>query len=204
MLLYVVYKYMKSIKNAIIPFITTGKGSESTSCDIYSHLLEDRIIMLSDEIDSDIASIVVAELLFLASKDPTKPIKMYINSPGGEVTSGLAILDTMNTMPCVVETYCVGMCASMSAVLLSSGTKGHRYSSPHSRIMIHNPNGGAEGDISDVEVQVKEMAKLRDILVDILSKTTKTSKRKLISDMNRDNYMTPEEALRYGIIDRII
>jgi ATP-dependent Clp protease protease subunit len=180
----------------------TGRGERAY--DLYSRLLKDRIIILGSEIDEDVANIVVAELLFLEAEDPEKDIHFYINSPGGLVTAGLAIYDTMQYIKPDIVTICVGQAASMAAVLLAAGTKGKRFALPHSRIMIHQPLGGAQGQATDIEIQAKEILRIRDMLNQILSEHTGQPIERVRKDTDRDFYMSPEEAFEYGIIDGIL
>jgi len=180
----------------------TGRGERAY--DLYSRLLKDRIIILGSGIDEDVANIVVAELLFLEAEDPEKDIHFYINSPGGLVTAGLAIYDTMQYIKPDIVTICVGQAASMAAVLLAAGTKGKRFALPHSRIMIHQPLGGAQGQATDIEIQAKEILRIRDMLNQILSEHTGQPIERVRKDTDRDFYMSPEEALEYGIIDGIL
>lgn len=179
----------------------TNKGERSY--DIYSRLLEDRIIMLSGEIDDATANTVVAQLIYLEGKDPDKDICIYINSPGGSVTAGLAIYDTMNYVKCDVSTICIGMAASMGAFLLSSGKKGKRFSLPSSEIMIHQPLGGTQGQASDIKIQADHIIKIKEKLNRILSENTGKPIEEIERDTDRDNYLSAEDALSYGIIDKI-
>ena len=179
----------------------TNKGERSY--DIYSRLLEDRIIMLSGEIDDATANTVVAQLIYLEGKDPDKDISIYITSPGGSVTAGLAIYDTMNYVKCDVSTICIGMAASMGAFLLSSGTKGKRFALPNSEIMIHQPLGGAQGQASDIKIQADHILKIKEKLNGILSKNTGKPVEQVEKDTDRDNYLSAEDALEYGLIDKI-
>jgi ATP-dependent Clp protease protease subunit len=187
-----------------IPFVIEQTGRGERSYDIYSRLLKDRIIFLGDEINDDVANAVVAQLLFLESESPDRDISVYINSPGGSVTAGLAIYDTMQFVKCDISTIVVGMAASMAAVLLAAGTKGKRIALPNSRIMIHQPLGGAQGQASDIEIQAREIVKTKEILNNILVKHTGQTMKKIKSDTDRDHYMTAQEALEYGIVDRVI
>ena len=179
----------------------TGKGERAY--DIYSRLLKDRIIFLGSEIDDQIANAIVAQLLFLEAEDPTKDIIMYINSPGGVITSGMAIYDTMNYIKPDVQTVCIGQAASMGALLLSAGAKGKRYSLENSRIMIHQPLGGAKGQATDIEIQAKEILRMKDLTSKILSKNTNKSVDEIISATERDNFMSAEEAKEFGLIDHV-
>lgn len=179
----------------------TGKGERAY--DIYSRLLKDRIIFLGSEIDDQIANAIVAQLLFLEAEDPNKDIIMYINSPGGVITSGMAIYDTMNYIKPDVQTVCIGQAASMGALLLSAGAKGKRYSLENSRIMIHQPLGGAKGQATDIEIQAKEILRMKDLTSKILSKNTNKSVDEIISATERDNFMSAEEAKDFGLIDHV-
>jgi len=189
---------------AQIPFVIDHNGQSERSYDIYSRLLEDRIIFLRDAIDDDVANVVIAQILFLASKDPAKDIRLYINSPGGIVTAGLAIYDTMRFVKCDVATICIGQAASMAAVLLAAGAAGKRSALPNSRILLHQASGGAQGQASDVEIQAAELLRMRDLLVKILADHTGKQKRTIQKDTDRDNFMSAKEAVEYGLIDRII
>lgn len=177
--------------------------SGERSYDIYSRLLEDRVIFLSGEITDDVANLVVAQLIYLESKDPTKDISLYINSPGGSVTAGLAIFDTMNYIRPDVSTICVGMAASMGAFLLSSGAKGKRYALPNSEVMIHQVLGGAQGQASDVEIQTRQLLKIKQKMNRILAENTGKTYDEVCADTDRDNYLSAEDAKEYGIIDQI-
>jgi len=187
----------------MIPMVVDQVGNNERSYDIYSRLLEDRIIFLSGEINDQVANSVVAQLIYLEGKNPDKDIFMYINSPGGSVSAGLAIYDTMNYIKCDVSTICIGMAASMAAVLLSSGAKGKRICLPHSEVMIHQPLGGAQGQQSDIEIQAKHISKTRDILNKILAENTGKDVKTLQKDTDRDNYMDAKTALKYGLVDKI-
>lgn len=187
-----------------IPFVIEQTGRGERSYDIYSRLLKDRIIFLGDEINDDVANAVVAQLLFLESESPERDISIYINSPGGSVSAGLAIYDTMQFVKCDVSTIVVGMAASMAAVLLSAGAAGKRIALPNSRIMIHQPLGGAQGQASDIEIQAREIIKTKETLNNILVNHTGQSLRKVKGDTDRDFYMTAQEALAYGIVDKVI
>ena len=190
--------------SAQIPFVIDHNGQSERSYDIYSRLLEDRIIFLRDAIDDDVANVVIAQILFLAAKDPSKDIRLYINSPGGIVTAGLAIYDTMRFVKCDVATICIGQAASMAAVLLTAGAPGKRSALPNSRILLHQASGGAQGQATDVEIQAAELLRMRDLLVKILSDHTGKQKRTIQKDTDRDNFMSAKEAVEYGLIDRII
>ncbi len=188
---------------ALIPVVVEQTNKGERSYDIYSRLLEDRIIMLSGEIDDNLANTIVAELIYLEGKDPDKDICLYINSPGGSVTAGLAIYDTMNYIKCDVSTICIGMAASMGAFILSSGAKGKRFSLPNSEIMIHQPLGGAQGQASDIKIQADHILKIKDKLNKILAENTGKPIEQIERDTDRDNYLSAEDALAYGIIDKI-
>ncbi|MBQ3235885.1 MAG: ATP-dependent Clp endopeptidase proteolytic subunit ClpP [Clostridia bacterium] len=188
---------------ALIPMVVEQTNKGERSYDIYSRLLEERIIMLSGEIDDATANTIVAQLIYLEGKDPDKDICLYINSPGGSVTAGLAIYDTMNYVKCDVSTICIGMAASMGAFLLSSGKKGKRYSLPNSEIMIHQPLGGAQGQASDIKIQADHILKIKAKLNKILAENTGKDIEQVEKDTDRDNYLSAEEALSYGIIDKI-
>lgn len=189
----------------LIPYVVDNVANGERSYDIYSRLLEDRIIFLGGEITTEVANSVIAQLLFLEGKDNTKDICLYINSPGGSIDAGLAILDTMNYIKCDVSTICVGLCASMGAVLLSSGQKGKRFALKHSKIMIHQPLlTNASGQASDIKIVADEILKSRDCINDILSQTTGQSKEKIEQDTNRDYYLTSDEAKEYNLIDRVL
>lgn len=187
-----------------IPYVVEQSGHIERTYDIFSRLLKDRIIFLGSEIDDHVANIVSAELLFLEADDPDKDIYMYINSPGGNVHSGLAILDTMQYVKPDVATTCLGMAASMAAVLLACGAPGKRTSLPYARIMIHQPFGGGRGTTADIEIVAREMQKTRDILVDVLAEKTKKNRKQILKDIDRDFYMSAGEAKDYGLIDAVI
>ena len=186
----------------LVPIVIEGTAQGERAYDIYSRLLKDRIIFI-DEIDDDSANTIVAQLLFLESQDPEKEINMYINSPGGSVTAGLAIYDTMQYIKCPIRTICVGQAASMGAVLLSGGTAGMRYSLPNSRIMIHQPWGGAEGQAVDIQIQAREILRLKEILETILAKNSNKTLEEMTKSCDRDNFMSPHEAKDFGLIDQI-
>lgn len=190
--------------SALVPYVIEQTPRGERSYDIYSRLLNDRIIFLGEEINSVSANLVVAQLLHLESQDAEKDISLYINSPGGEVYSGLAILDTMNFIKPQVSTICVGMAASMAAVLLSAGAKGKRFCLPHSKVMIHQPSGGAQGQQTEIEIVAEEIKKTRRELNQILSDASAQPIEKVQADTERDNYLTASEALDYGLIDRIV
>ncbi len=189
---------------SFVPYVIENSGRGERAYDIYSRLLKDRIIMLGTAIDDQVANSVIAQLLFLQAESKEKPISMYINSPGGIVTAGLAIYDTMHHVKPEVHTLCVGQAASMGAMLLMAGTKGHRSALAHARIMIHQPSGGAVGQASDIEIQAREISKLKKMAVDLVVKHTGQGQVQVESDMDRDYYMGPEEALAYGLIDKIL
>ena len=192
------------MNNSLVPMVVEQTGRGERSYDIFSRLLNDRIIFLSDEVNDATASLVVAQLLYLEAQDPDKDISFYINSPGGSVTAGMAIYDTMNFIKCDVSTVCIGMAASMGAFLLSAGTKGKRFALPNSEIMIHQPLGGAKGQATDIKIQAELMHRTRDRLNAILAKNTGKSIDEIARDTERDNYMTADEALAYGLIDKVI
>ncbi len=189
---------------SIIPIVIEQTGRTERAYDIYSRLLKDRIVFIGSAIDDYIANLVIAQLLFLQSEDPEKDVHLYINSPGGSVTSGLAIYDTMQYLRCDIATYCIGMAASMGALLLSAGTKGKRYALPHSRIMIHQPMGGFYGQATDVEIHAREILKMKETLNRILSNHTNQPYEKIQIDTERDFFMSAEEAMQYGIVDSVI
>lgn len=192
------------MRNALVPTVIEQTGRGERAYDIFSRLLNDRIIFLSDEVNDATASLVVAQMLFLEAQDPTKDISFYINSPGGSVTAGMAIYDTMQYIKCDVSTICIGMAASMGAFLLSAGTKGKRIALPHSEIMIHQPLGGAQGQASDIKIRAELILRTRDMLNKILSENTGKTVKQIEKDTDRDYFMTATEALEYGIIDRIL
>jgi ATP-dependent Clp protease protease subunit len=193
-----------AMQNYYVPIIVEQTGRGERSWDIYSRLLVDRIIFVGTAVDDNVANILIAQLLFLQMADPKKDIHLYINSPGGSVTAGLAIYDTMQYLTCDVNTYCVGQAASMGAVLLAAGTKGKRYALPNANIMIHQVLGGAEGQASDVEIRVKYMLKLKQRLNTILSKHTGKPVEQVERDCDRDNFMSADEAKAYGIVDHVV
>ena len=187
----------------MVPMVIEKSQFGERAYDIYSRLLKERIIFLGGPIDDDVANLVIAQLLFLESEDAKKDISLYINSPGGVVTAGLAIVDTMNHVKPHVSTVCVGMAASAAAVILSSGEKGKRYSLPNSEVMIHQPHGGAEGQATDIEITAKQILKLRATLNKILAKNTGQTLAKIEKDVERDFFMTADEAKKYGIVDKV-
>lgn len=189
---------------ALVPMVVEQTSRGERSYDIYSRLLNDRIIFLSDEVNDATASLVVAQMLYLEAQDPDKDIYFYINSPGGSISSGMAIYDTMNYIKCDVTTICIGMAASMGAFLLSSGTPGKRYALPNAEIMIHQPLGGMKGQASDIKIHADHILRIRAKLNQLLSEQTKKPLKTIEKDTERDNFMTAEEALAYGLIDKVI
>lgn len=188
----------------LVPIVVEQTGRGERSYDIYSRLLQDRIIILGSQIDDAVASVVVAQLLFLQAQDAEKDISIYINSPGGVVTAGMAIYDTMQFISCDVATYCIGQAASMAAVLLAAGAKGKRFALPNSRIMIHQPIGGAEGQATDISIQAQEILRLKSSLNGILASHSGRSIEEITKDTDRDNFMSAEEAKAYGLIDEVL
>lgn len=197
-------KEMKKIIDQYVPVVIETTGRYERAYDIYSRLLKDRIIFLGSAIDDYVANLVVAQLLFLEADNPDKDIQLYVNSPGGSVTAGLAIYDTMQYVKCNVATICIGQAASMGAVLLAAGAKGKRFALPNSRIMIHQPLGGVEGSAKDVEILTKELLRMKHVLNDILSKHTGQPIERIEKDTDRDFFMSAQEAQEYGIIDKVI
>tara|TARA_Y100001980_G_C14516794_1_gene292102 strand:+ start:170 stop:763 length:594 start_codon:yes stop_codon:yes gene_type:complete len=191
-------------KNNLVPMVVEQTSRGERAFDIFSRLLKDRIVFIVGGIDDYVANLVVAQLLFLESEDPKKDIFMYINSPGGVITSGLSILDTMNYLKCDVSTVCFGQAASMGAVLLSCGAKGKRFALPNSRVMIHQPLGGARGQATDIEIQAKEILTLKEKLNKILAEKTNQSLKKIATDTERDYFMNAEEAVKYGLVDEVL
>ena len=192
---------------ALIPYVVEQTSRGERSYDIYSRLLNDRIIMLSDPIDDAVSSVVVAQLLYLESQDPEKDIDLYINSPGGSITAGMAIYDTMQYIKCDVSTICIGMAASMGAFLLSSGAKGKRFALPNAEIMIHQPligGGGLSGQCTDIKIQSDHLVRTRDKMNKILAENTGKSIEQIAQDTERDNYLTANEAMEYGLVDQVI
>ncbi len=187
-----------------IPYVVEQTGRGERSYDIYSRLLKDRIIMLSGEVNDQVASSIVAQLLFLEAQDPDKDIYFYINSPGGVITSGLSMFDTMNYIKPDIVTICIGQAASMGAFLLASGTKGKRYALPNARIMIHQPSGGAQGQSTDIQIQAQEIQRLKDTLNKILADKTGKKEKQIEKDTERDNFMSAQEAMDYGLIDKVL
>ena len=198
------FNYEKGIYNALVPTVIEQTGKGERAYDIFSRLLNDRIVFLSDEVNDATASLVVAQLLFLEAEDPDKDIYFYINSPGGSVTAGMAIYDTMNFIKCDVSTICIGMAASMGAFLLSSGAKGKRIALPNSEIMIHQPLGGARGQATDIKIQADLILRTRDNLNRILANNTGRTVDEIARDTERDNFMTANQALEYGLVDKVL
>lgn len=194
----------ESPRGYLIPTVIEKTQMGERAYDIYSRLLKDRIIMLGSPIDDDVANIIVAQILFLESQDKTKDIKLYVNSPGGSVTAGLAIYDAMQHVSCDVSTICMGMAASMGAVLLAGGAKGKRFALPNSEIMIHQPLGGVEGQATDIKIRAERILKTKDQLNKILSKHTGQNIKKIEADTDRDNFMDAKEAMAYGLVDKIL
>ena len=195
---------MNQTKSYLVPTVIEQTSQGERAFDIYSRLLKDRIILLGTPIDDAVANLVIAQLLFLQAEDPQKDIELYINSPGGSVTAGLAIYDTMQILSCDVKTYCLGQCASMGAVLLAAGAAGKRYALPNSRIMIHQPWGGAEGTAADISIQAKEILRLKAMLNGILSSHSGQPLKKIEKDTERDFFMSAEEAVAYRLVDSVI
>ncbi len=189
---------------ALVPYVVEQTNRGERSYDIFSRLLSDRIIVLSDEVNDTTASLVVAQLLFLEGQDPDKDISLYINSPGGSVTAGMAIYDTMNYIKCDVSTICIGMAASMGAFLLSSGAKGKRYALPNSEIMIHQPLGGAQGQATEIQIAAEHIRRTREKLNRILAENTGKSIEEINRDTERDNFLSAQEAFEYGLVDKVI
>ena len=188
----------------LIPMVVDQTGANERSYDIYSRLLEDRIVFLSGEVNDSTANVVIAQLIYLEGKNPDKDIYLYINSPGGSVTAGLAIYDTMQYVKCDIQTICMGQAASMAAILLAGGTAGKRYALPSSRVMIHQPRGGVEGQESDISIQAKEILRLKKLSIEYLAKHTNKSTEQVAEDMERDFFMSAQDAKEYGIIDHIM
>ena len=192
------------LRNALVPMVVEQTGHGERSYDIFSRLLNDRIVFLSDEVNDTTASLVVAQMLFLEAQDPDKDISFYINSPGGSVSAGMAIYDTMQFIKCDVSTICIGLAASMGAFLLSAGAKGKRFALPHSEIMIHQPLGGAKGQATDIQIQAEQILRIKKTLNEILAANTGKPLEQIEKDTDRDNYMTAQQALDYGLIDQIL
>ena len=195
---------MNSYMNSYVPMVVERSNRGERAYDIYSRLLKERIIFLGGPIDDSVANVVVAQMLFLESEDPDKDIHLYINSPGGVVTAGLAIYDTMQYIKPDVSTICIGQAASMGSILLTAGAKGKRYALPHARIMIHQPLGGAQGQSTDIQIQAKEILRLREVGNHILARHTGQDEKKINVDTERDNFMSAEEAKAYGLIDEVV
>jgi len=195
---------MTDTYNQLIPIVIEQTSRGERSYDIYSRLLKDRIIFLGTGVDDNVANAIIAQMLFLESDEPDQDIYLYVNSPGGQVSSGMAIYDTMQYIKPDVQTICIGQAASMGALLLAAGAKGKRFSLPHARIMIHQPSGGFQGQHTDIEIQAKEISRIREILDGILSTHSGQDPKRVRKDTERDNYMTGEEALTYGLIDKLI
>lgn len=191
-------------QNYLVPMVVEQTARGERSYDIYSRLMQDRIVLLGGEVNDEMANLVVAQLLFLQAQDAQKEIAMYINSPGGSVTAGLAIYDTMQFISCPVATYCIGQAASMGAVLLTAGAKGRRFALPHARIMIHQPWGGAEGKASDIEITCQEILRLKHALNEILSSHSGQPLKKVVQDTDRDHFMSAQEACAWGLIDEVL
>jgi ATP-dependent Clp protease protease subunit len=196
-------EFQPAVGSIIYPHVveTTHRGERTW--DIFSRLLKDRIVFLGSAVDDDVANIVIAQFLFLESEDPEKDIQLYVNSPGGVVTAGLAIYDTIQYVRCPVSTICIGQAASMGALLLGAGEKGQRFSLPHSRIMIHQPLGGARGQATDIEIQAREVLHMKEVITEILTRSTGKSRDDIVRDIDRDFYMSPGQAKEYGLIDEI-
>jgi ATP-dependent Clp protease, protease subunit len=188
----------------LVPYVIEDTGRGERAMDIYSRLLKDRIVLIGTAIDEHLANTVIAQLLFLMSEDPKKDIQIFINSPGGYITAGLAIYDTIRFLGCDVNTYCIGQAASMGALLLAAGTKGKRKALPHSRMMIHQPSGGIIGTSADIKLQAEEILRLKDYLAHILAECTGQTVEKILEDSERDFFMSPEQAIEYGLIDEIV
>jgi ATP-dependent Clp protease protease subunit len=195
---------MNDANNFLVPIVVEQTGRGERTWDIYSRLLVDRIIFLGTAVDDTVSNIIIAQLLFLQMSDAKKDIHLYINSPGGSVTSGLAIYDTMQFLTCDVNTYCIGQAASMAAVLLAAGTKGKRYALPNARILIHQPWGGVQGQASDISIQAKEILRLKDRLNEILAKHCGRNAEELSRDTDRDRFMSSDEAKEYGLVDQVV
>lgn len=189
---------------SLVPYVVEDTGRGERAMDIYSRLLKDRIVLIGQEISDPLANVVIAQLLYLMTEDPKKDIQIFINSPGGSVTAGLAIYDTIKFLGCDVSTYCIGQAASMGALLLAAGTKGKRKALPHSRIMIHQPSGGLFGTSSDIGLQAKEILTLKEQLTSILAEASGQTVEKILEDSDRDFFMSPEEAIKYGLVDEVV
>lgn len=195
---------MNEQMNTLVPYVVEKTGNGERSYDIFSRLLKDRIVFIDGEINDQMADLVVAQILFLESENPEKDISIYINSPGGAVTAGLAIYDTMKYVKCDIQTICMGQAASMAAILLAGGTKGKRYALPSSRVMIHQPRGGVEGQESDISILAKEIIRLKKLSIEYLAKDTGKSTDKIAEDIERDFFMSAQEAAEYGVIDQVM
>ena len=195
---------MSAHNSYLVPMVVEQTSRGERSYDIYSRLMQDRIVLLGGEVNDDSANLIVAQLLFLQAQDPKKEISVYVNSPGGSVTAGLAILDTMKMLKCPVATYCVGQAASMGAILLAAGTKGKRHALPNARIMIHQPWGGAQGKASDIEITAREILRLKDVLNGILAEASGKTVEEVLKDTDRDHFMSAEEAKAWGIVDTVL
>ena len=194
----------KQMNASLIPMVVEKSGAGERAYDIYSRLLKDRIVLLGGEVTDDSANSIVAQLLFLQAQDADQEVSMYINSPGGSVTAGLAILDTMTMVKCPVATYCVGQAASMGAILLAAGEKGKRFALPHARIMVHQPWGGAQGQASDIEITAREILRLKDVLNGILAEASGKTAEAVVQDTDRDHFMSADEAKAWGIVDKVL
>ena len=192
------------MKNYMIPYVVEQTGKGERTYDIYSRLLLDRIVFISGEVNDEMANAICAQLLFLQSQDAKKEISVYVNSPGGSVTAGLAIYDTMQFVTCPIATYCIGQAASMGAVLLAAGTKGRRFALPNARIMVHQPSGGAEGKATDIEITAKEILRLKDVLNGILAKHSGKKFEDVVRDTERDYFMGADEAKAWGLVDEVL
>lgn len=195
---------MEKTRSMYVPYVIEQTGMGERTYDIYSRLMKDRIVLLGSPIDDNVANVLVAQFLFLQSEDPKKDIDLYINSPGGSVTAGLAIYDTMQMLNCNVRTYCVGQAASMAAVLLAAGTAGKRFALPHARIMVHQPSGGCEGTAADIDIQAQEIVRIRTILYDILGKHCGRSADEIRQKSDRDYFMSADEAVKEGLVDKVL
>ena len=196
--------FMNEQMNTLVPYVVEKTGNGERTYDIFSRLLKDRIVFIDGEINDAMADLVVAQILFLESENPEKDISIYINSPGGAVTAGLAIYDTMKYVKCDIQTICMGQAASMAAILLAGGTKGKRYALPSSRVMIHQPRGGVEGQESDISILAKEIIRLKKLSIEYLAKDTGKSTDKIAEDIERDFFMSAQEAAEYGLIDQVM
>ncbi len=191
-------------RQSLVPYVVEDTGRGERAMDIFSRLLKDRIVLIGQEITDQLANVVIAQLLFLMTEDPKKDIQIFINSPGGYITAGLAIFDTIRFLGCDVSTYCIGQAASMGALLLAAGTKGKRRALPHGRIMIHQPSGGVMGTSADIQLQAQEILRLKQYSAEILSECTGQAIEKILEDSERDFFMSPEQAIAYGLIDEIV